>query len=377
MRKQNMKNQLQKQNEKSKQESGRREKRKRSRKIRRIVLIVLLVILCLLLALLAAFLIMFHRGKGAVLQRPEGVELSAPDRKELDIMLEDNGQTVVYQGQTYRYNENVTSILFMGVDREEMNDGADVIGNSGQADCIFLLAWDLDSGKISLLSISRDAMVDVNNYDVDGNLFSVEHQQLCLAYAYGDGQETSCENVVNSVSRLFYGIPIQSYAAINLSAISELNDAIGGVEVTVLDDSGLAYTSFVPGTTVLLTGDQAERYVRSRDVEVLDSNVSRMARQKQYILAYIQKALQMMKEDITLPVTLYQMVSKDGNMVTNIDISKVTYLATQLLNVNFSEENMKNIPGEVVMGEKYAEYIVDDQALYEIILDTFYTKVDD
>ncbi len=358
------------------QESSTRRKRKRRRKIRRIILIILAVILVLLLALAAAVLLMANQGRKAVLTNKEDVVISAPEINDMDVVLEDNGQTVVYNGETYRYNENVTSILFMGVDREEMNDGEDVIGNSGQADCIFLLVWNFDSGDISLLSISREAMVDVNNYDVDGNLYSVEHQQLCLAYAYGDGQESSCENVVTSVSRLFYGIPIQSYVAINLSAIGELNDAIGGVEVTVLDDSGLEYTSFVPGTTVLLTGDQAEQYVRSRDVEKLDSNSARMARQKQYILAYIQKALQMTREDLTLPITLYQMLSQDNNMVTNIDLSRATYLASQLLNVNFSEENMMNVPGEVVMGDEYAEYIVDDQALYEMILDVFYTKVD-
>ena len=33
---------------------------------------------------------------------------------------------------------------------------------------------------------------------------------------------------------------------------------------------------------------------------------------------------------------------------------------------------MKSVPGEVTMGEKYAEFHVDDKELYEMILDIFY-----
>jgi hypothetical protein len=42
--------------------------------------------------------------------------------------------------------------------------------------------------------------------------------------------------------------------------------------------------------------------------------------------------------------------------------------------VNFTEESFQTIPGEVVPGAEHAEYHVDDEALYQMILDTFYVK---
>ena len=64
---------------------------------------------------------------------------------------------------------------------------------------------------------------------------SIPSRSLCK-HGYGDGMELSCERSVAAVSRLFYNLPISGYAAINMGAIPALNDAVGGVQVTVLDD---------------------------------------------------------------------------------------------------------------------------------------------
>ena len=200
--------------------------------------------------------------------------------------------------------------------------------------------------------------------------------QLCLAYAYGDGKESSCENTKKSVSRLLYGMPVDAYAAIDLPAISVLNDAIGGVEVDVLEDLSNLDPALTEGAHVLLQGSQAETYVRSRDAEgpdaPVDSNNARMARQKQYLTNFISKTLSAAKKDITVPLTLYQAIT--SYMVTDIDASEVTYLASLVLQGGFGDQDIINVPGEVQMGEEFAEYHVDEKGLYEIILDVFYTE---
>ena len=62
------------------------------------------------------------------------------------------------------------------------------------------------------------------------------------------------------------------------------------------------------------------------------------------------------------------------HMITNLNASKVAYLATVASKVNFSEESFQTIPGEVIAGEEHPEYHVDDEVLYQMILDTFYVK---
>lgn len=357
-----------------------RNKKKKSISWLKVTGIVFLIILLLIVFVLGGFVLAKEKGRREMLGEGDAqVTIFAPELEDQEIILEDGGEVVVYNGQRYRYNKNITSILCMGIDREEWNEGEDVVGTSGQADMLMLAILDTQSGWVKLWNISRDSMVDVDIYDIDGKFAKTEDMQLCLAFAYGDGKEGSCQNTLRSVSRLLYGMPIQSYAALDMNAIVPLNDMIGGVEVTIHEEDILP-DSFVPQTTVLLKGEDARTYVRSRRTELpdeaIDSNNNRMERQKQYMMNFIGKALQQTKQDITTPVKLFQVAMEGDNMVTNLSVSRVSYLASIFKNVNFSEESFQTVPGEVVKGEVYAEYHVDDQALYEMILDTFYLKED-
>lgn len=335
---------------------------------------IILILILLLLAALASFFAAKALGRNSMTGKgDDSVQKTAPETE--DVVLEDDGEVVVYKGRKYRYNENITSILCMGVDNK--NDGSEesVIGASGQADLLMLAILDTENGKVSLWNISRDSMTEVDIYNVDGEYVRTETLQACLAFGYGDGKESSCENTVRAVSRLLYGMPIQSYAVINMDAIRPLNDAVGGVEVTIHEEDILP-AKFKAGTTILLQGDDVETYVRSRRTEradeAIDSNNNRMARQRQYMMNFIQKALQMTKKEVTIPVKLFQIAQKEGNMTTNLNISKVAYLTEMVSKINFTEDSFRTVPGEVVAGEQYAEYYVDDEALYDMIIQTFY-----
>ena len=353
-----------------------KEPKKRIRPLK-VILILLAVILALMLLAVAAFALISSRGKSELLRKRESdVEFRVPDKVDAKIADENTGD-VIYKGKKYCYNDKVTSILCMGIDREELNTTGSVgAGDSGQADSLFLLVIDTETGKTTIISISRDSMVDVNVYSNTGSYLNTEKLQLCLAYTYGDGREMSCENTVRSVSRLLYGIPINSYAAIDLSAIPVLNDAVGGVEVTVLEDLTIKDPSLTAGERILLRGQQAEWYVRSRLVEekeaTADANNLRMERQKQYLSAFAHKVLQASKEDMTLPITLYDVAS--DYMVTDVSAAKVAYLASLMVQKGFDASSILTVPGESTMGETYAEFHVDEEALYEMILDVFYTE---
>lgn len=337
-----------------------------------------LALLLIILLLIAAFLAMKTFGKSAMLgKQDDTVKVTAPENE--DVVLEDEGEVITYKGERYIYNENITSVLCMGVDKDDVEADVDKIGNSGQADMLMLAILDVDSGEVNLWNISRDSMTDVDIYNVNGEYVRTENAQACLAYAYGDGKHTSCENTVKSVSRLLYGMPIQSYAVIDLDAILPLNDAVGGVEVTIHEEDVLpAHLKAKAGQSVLLKGDDVESYVRYRLTETsadrVDSNNNRMARQKQYMLNFIQKALQMTREDISTPLKLFNIAGEGDHIVTNLNVSKITYLTSVVRKVHFSEDCFQTVPGEVVAGEDNPEYHVNDEALYQMILDTFYVK---
>lgn len=355
-------------------ERGETKKKRSPFKILMIVLGVILAIVLIGVAVLAAVV---FQGKNSLLSHEDKeIEFTVPEKAEAELADENTGE-VIYKGKKYCYNNKIVNILFMGVDKEQLNTSGSIgAGESGQADSLFLASVDTDTGKVNILGISRDSMVDVNVYSNKGNYIGTRELQLCLAYTYGDGRELSCENTMRSVSRLLYGVPIHSYAAIDLNAIAVLNDAVGGVEVTVSEDLAYMDPSLTAGTKVLLQGQQAQWFVRSRISEgpaaTADSNSYRMDRQQQYVSAFARKVIEEMKGDLMLPVALYRAAS--DYMVTDLSASRVAYLASLFASKGMNAENMRMVPGEAVMGEKYAEYHVDEEKLYEIILDIFYEE---
>ena len=307
----------------------------------------------------------------------EMIEL--PEVIKQDVEIKDDGRTVIYKGEKYVYNEDIITILFMGVDKSLESEGEEgteesVIGTNGQSDTLVLGVIDKKNEKISFINVSRDTIADIDIYNVDNEFLGSEKRQICLQYAYGDGRETSCEYVVNALKRYLYGMPINAYAAIDYDAIPVLNDSVGGVEVNVLEDlSSGRYAELVQGKNVTLFGDMALYYCRTRDSYSVDANNYRMARQKQYLMAFMQKALGLVRADLGFSLDLYNIAKP--YMVTDIDISEVTYLATTVTGYGIETDAIKSIPGEVTLLEDHAAFYADETALYELILNTFYNKV--
>lgn len=328
------------------------------------VLISLLIFVLIIAIVLAS---LYYSGKFSLLNI-DGMKVD-PNGAVSDLEIEQDGKTVIYAGKKYLYNEDITTILCMGVDEERFSEIDGVKGKNGQADAIFLYAIDTKTGKSSIIPISRDTMVDVDLYSEAGTYVSSKKQQLCLAYAYGDGEHTSCENTLKSVQRLFYGLPINSYVAIDLKAIDVLSRKVGGVEVTPAETfTCLGYT-FKKGQKVVLKGEKARAFVQARDESKLDSNLNRMQNQKQFINAFFAKSLAKTKEDITFPVSVYNSASK--YMVTDITVSEVSFLATAALKSG-GNLNYCSVDGEMKMGKQYAEFYANDDSVYQTILDVFY-----
>lgn len=343
---------------------------KKKRKAGKIILIVFCVILGLILVGGCTVFALKIAGE----KKLSEASLNVPDAVPSEVAVEDDGKTVVYKDKKYRYNEENINILCMGVDKSISETDEEQVGSNGQADVLILMNLDTENGTLTMVNIPRDTLVDVSKYNVNGEYTGVEKMQICLAYAYGDGKETSCANVTEAVSRLFYGMPIHSYAAIDYDAIALLNDAVGGVTVTVLEDIKSGKIYLYEGDTVTLNGKQAHAYVRHREWEQVDANLLRMERQKQYLNAFIQKALAETKADLSVPLDLYNAL--DGYMVTDLGASAVTYLASEVLDCGVNEITSVTVPGEITAGEKYAEYYPDETGLYELVLDVFYEEIE-
>ena len=330
---------------------------------KKIALIVLGIILAVLLLSVAVAFALVKSGESS-LKDFTGEILAAEDAQSTD-----EGRTVEYQGKKYALNEDMVSVVFIGYDRNELADPA---LTAGQADTVIVLALDTKTGKATAINVPRDSMVEVGEFAGDAYI-GQDTMQLCLAFSYGDGAETSCENVTTSVSRTLYNMPMSYYVALNVAGIAPLNDAVGGVELNALQT--IPGTDIVEGQTTLLMGDNAERYVRYRDTSALSSSSDRQERQMQYITAYAAKALSGSDGESASLTGLYNMASECS--VTNLGASQFAYLASVMLSHGITSLDSVTLAGETVEGPQYIEYQLDKDAVYQTVLDVYYTPVEE
>lgn len=332
------------------------------RKKGKIITAILSVLLCLLLTIPNSITFLTIYGKNAMLQS-NNIHTIPPD---VDAFIDENG-IVSYNGKNYIYNENITTILFMGVDKNNI-DKTYKNGKNGQADAIYAVTIDTQTGETTVISISRDTMTDIKIYSGEGNYIRTEKRQLCLAYAYGDGKEMSCESTIWSLSNVLCGVPINTYMAIDLNAVRVLNDAVGGVKVPAYNSNMTKKT----GKMITLRGNAVYNYIRSRNINKTDSNAHRMTRQIDYLKAFSAKAIEQTKNNISTPVDLYNKVNKYS--VSTLSVDKITFLTSVFLNGNMHIE-FKNIEGKIGVEGNYAAFYPDNQKLYELVLDVFYKEI--
>ena len=282
---------------------------------------------------------------------------------------------VRYNGSVYDYNDDITTFLIMGIDKndevvKEVNEGTD----GGQADSLFLLVLNPHNESIKIIGINRNSMTDVDIYDEYGRYQNTIIAQIAIQHGFGDGMEKSCEYQVKAVSNMFYQLPIHGYAAINMSAIPIINDQVGGVDVTVLEDLTKWDPALQKGETVHLEGKSAYYYVKSRDVKIYGSNDKRLERQQQYLNKFVDAAREKSKENPNAAVELFTEIS--NKMVTNISADEISYLAPYLTSYSFDDEDLKIIKGRNQKNGDFEEFIVDEDDLYNTIIEVFYEKVE-
>lgn len=280
-------------------------------------------------------------------------------------------QTIVLDGVTYAARKGIQTFLFMGIDRGE-GDQAEIkfFRNAGQADFMQLVIIDSENRTVKQWQIDRDTMVEITVLGVMGHVSGTRYAQICLSHSFGDGKAQSCELAAEAVQRLLYGVPIDFYAAIPFDAVGLLNDAVGGVTVTIEDDFTQIDPRMAPGTTLTLTAEQAETFVRSR-MQIGDGlNVSRMRRQRAFMLGLADQFDTMVSQSANTIGTLFDTMG--DVMVTNLKRGRMINEANKAM--RYTREPMRTLEGEHRVNEDgFMEFHVDEEALQQLVLETFYT----
>ena len=331
----------------------------------KITIIVLAVILALILLLIGTIALLNNIGKS---------QFHKNDANITNSNVVENEEGILYKGKKYKLCSDIVSFLLIGVDKENLGDNLG-IGQNGQADTLLVGSVNTKTNQVSVIPISRETLVDVNQYTTNGVYSGVSKKQICLAFNYGKDIQQCSENILLSVSRALYGINISSYITMDLKALEKLSDSIGTISVPVNEDyyDSSTRTTHKAGSTIKIKGKSAVNYIHWR-TENVDANNYRMERQKNFIKAFMNKAAGEISNDFSKVITYYNLMSPFVS--TNITLSQTTYLATNCIRMNLGDAiQFKSIPGETFLRDGYSAFIPNEEALTDIIIETFYEEI--
>ena len=328
-------------------------KHRKKKKLPTAAKVIIAIIAVIGILVLGGFLFLFH-GEASV---------KAPAENTSDLPVK---QTIDYAGQSYSLNEDVVTILFIGHDNDaDTSNGV----KANEADAVMALALDTSSGKMTAIGIPRDTMCLVDQY-VQGEFAGTVREQLCLAYGYGDTSEHASENVVKSARSIMCNIPIKYYYTIDEAAVAELNDAIGGVSLVPLQT--IPRTNIVEGQETVLLGKSAHDYVQYRNTSDINSSKDRLARETQYIKAFVDQAFDSPNGAAKKMTSLLSIISDYST--TNISASEMTYLTNTMAPSISDGIDVVTLEGTMSQNGHYVEMNLDENSLYKVILDTYYEK---
>ena len=287
---------------------------------------------------------------------------------------DESGYDVIYNGVKYKYNKDVMTFLFLGIDKFETVTKAKDCISGGQSDALFLLVMNPHTMVMDIIAIHRNTIAEVWIYDEKDNSRGSGYTQICLQHAYGDGMKISNDRTMKAVSNMLYDLPIHGCTSINMGAIPELNDAIGGIKLNSLYTFESEGYKFVEGESVTLKGMSAYAYVHFRDIYRKNTAAERLNRQKQYINVYVKKAIEEVKKDIGKVVDVYDVIKK--YVVTDFSLDEMTYLASEAVSYKFG--GIYSLEGETIQkeGYKYERFYLDGKSVEKLIIDKFYEKAE-
>lgn len=268
--------------------SGKRSKKKRKKW--QVALIVVLVILLLAAAVLGAAyaLIKNYYNKSNYVKDEDIVIAESVETDSIGLTQEEASALEAQVSQTVQEielpnNQDVYNILLIGVDRRDKT----WYGNS---DSMILMSINKQTKQIHMTSFMRDLYADIPGKGV---------HKLNAACAYGGGPllvQTIEEN---------YRVSIDNYASVDFSAMIDIVDVMGGIEIEVSDaEVAAANESIVEMCNLegisasqhlltssgnqLMDGYQAVAYARIRKVG--NSDYERTERQREVLEKIMQKA---------------------------------------------------------------------------------------
>ncbi len=218
-------------------------------------------------------------------------------------------------------------ILLLGIDKDQDRANGTEYGpsdSSYRSDSIMLARVDPKEIKVTLVSIHRDILVDLDEYG---------QQKINAAFTFGGAPYS-----IKTIEKLA-GVKISHYAEVDMDGLAKVVDTVGGIDVDLpVDVKDSEYTGIdLKKGHQHINGKEATLLCRARHAydEYGDGDRYRAANQRMVIGAVIKKVL---RSD---PGTMTAAISSMADMVTtDMNVNSILGLATSMSSLDVDKNVM-------------------------------------
>lgn len=243
------------------------------------------------------------------------------------------------------------NLMVLGLDEEGL-----------RTDVIFLMNFEPETSKLSLLSIPRDTKVFARG----------KYSKINALYSAGK------EHMVADTILDLTGLSVQYYMTMRFIGFRKVVDTLDGVVFDVpfdmdYDDPTQGLHIHLDKGLQRLDGNESEQLVRyrkgNRNSEgYIDGDIGRMEMQQDFIRAMVKQKLNLKYLDRADDV--FAILAK--YMRTNFGIADFSHYLSSIRKIKDTDIKEFTLPGESKMEGKVWYYIADEQKTKELVANNFY-----
>ena len=239
--------------------------------------------------------------------------------------IEDGGIVESLTGVVKSTNQNVTYFLILGTDEQDT-----------LTDVIMVGCFDHGNNQLNILQIPRDTYIGSD----------IPSGKVNAVYGNAKKGQSKIEFLIKRIND-YFGLPIDHYVLVQLSAFRNVVDAVGGVDIDlpnklrVSDSATYEFYDIGPGMTHL-DGRQAEGFVRNRSGKGYGTgDMARVEAQRLFYAAFAQKVMNMGMASMVKIVT-----SCYDQFKTDMSVGQMLGYAKELKQVSMDNISIYAVPGQ-------------------------------
>ncbi len=238
---------------------------------------------------------------------------------------------------------NTTNILVCGLD-----------GSKKLTDVIMLARFDVEGGKVNVISIPRDTFVGQG----------YQSGKINEVYAHPTNQKDGIAELKDIIESQFC-LRVDSYAMVTLEGFRKIVDSLGGVEVNIPYQIDYTTDRVIYEGKQTLTGEKAEWLIRYRQ-GYKNGDLGRISTQQ----VFMQSALSTARKAGKLKC-LQLVLENYREIKTDLSLGRLTSLASAAFSMDQNSIKMFTLPVYTAANGKYSVAEVNRKAFATILKDHF------